>query len=126
MTEDELVTIPVPKRHLAAIYTFIGTLDADGGSATPAQGDEANGWTPELIRRQYVDSPESLKAFQKLLASEPGKEFSTQDVVAALSLPGWKSVAGMLGAAGHRNARYGQPHFPWQTRWGSEDRRCSR
>jgi hypothetical protein len=122
MTEDELVTIPVPTRHLAAIYAFIGALDEGGVSGKPGQAAElSDEWTPDLIERQYRESPDSMKAFQDLLAGEPGKEFSTHDMVSALSLPNWKSVAGILGAYGHRvKSRYSKATFPFETRWENE------
>lgn len=122
MSEDELVSILVPRKHLSAIYAFIGSLDASEhgiGSSTNGAAAGEGGWTSGLIERQYRESPDSMKRFQRLLADEPGKEFSTSDVVAALDVPyGWNSVAGMLGAYGNRvKNRYKQTTFPFQTRW---------
>jgi hypothetical protein len=118
---SELVSILVPKEHLAKVYGFIATLDGDG-SQTPAPATtttEETTWTPELIRRQYAESPKFIKHFQQLLAKRPGEWLTTKEVATALNAPrGSKTVAGALGAYGRRvSNRYGMRTFPFERQW---------
>ena len=128
MNNDELVSILVPKRHLARIYTFIGSLDAPQVAVPAALGsngkvddsvDDHSVWVPKLIERQFRESPDSMKKFQRWLADHPGQEFTTTQMAEALEANrGWNSIAGMLGAYGNRvKNRYKRTTFPFQTRW---------
>ena len=123
-TDTELVTIPVPKQHLSRIYGFVATLDHPAGETAPladAQPDtEAESvWTPDLVRRQFDESPDTIKRFQKLLAGSPGESFSTKTVAAQLNAAkGPKTIAGALGAYGRRTSnRYGMKTWPFAARW---------
>jgi hypothetical protein len=126
METEDLVTIPVPKRHLGAIYTFIGSLEGIPSAGTTngaAQStDEPDEWPREMIERQYRESPESMQKFELWLADHPGQEFTTTDMADALKVPhGWNSIAGMLGAYGNRvRNRYKRTTFPFQSRWNYE------
>lgn len=119
----ELVSILVPKKHLSRIYGFISTLDsspaAAGSSGSEGKADEAKAWTDDLIRRQFNESPEIIKRFQRLLASNPDEWFSTEKIAAQLDAKkGSKSIAGALGAYGRRTSnRYQMKGWPFQHRW---------
>jgi hypothetical protein len=122
--DTDLVSILVPKRHLGRIYGFISTLDGDVVSAEPgavtvAEPEEVPTWSPELIRRQFNESPEIMKRFQKLLADHPGEWFSTTEVATRLNAAkGSKSIAGALGAYGRRTSnRYKMKTWPFGTEW---------
>lgn len=130
MTESdtELVSILVPKRHLARIYGYISTLD--DAAATPAartdqQADtEADStWTPDLVRRQFEESPDTIKAFQLLLAEHPDEWFSTADIAARLGAEkGSRTIAGALGAYGRRTSnRYRMNSWPFRHRWNHNE-----
>src|SRR5262245_34212727 len=95
--DAELVSILVPKQYVTRVYGFISTLDRGGEVvATAATNRE---WAPALIRRQFEESPDIIKRFEKFLASNPGKRFSTSDLASRLNAPnGAKSIAGALGA----------------------------
>src|SRR4051794_4259555 len=83
-TDSELVSIPVPKRHLTRVYGFIASLEGTDGISQAALGLNGDGstkeWTPELIRRQFLESPDTIKRFEKLLAEHEGKWLSTSDI----------------------------------------------
>jgi Family of unknown function (DUF6416) len=119
---SELVSILVPKEHLGKIYGFIGTLDGGGGETsaplTPTSDKETT-WTPELIRRQYNESPEMIKQFQKLLAQHAGEWLSTKEIAQRLNARnGSKTIAGALGAYGRRTSnRYKMKGWPFQNQW---------
>lgn len=120
---EEFVSILVPKRHLTQIYGYIASLNGTATvakeTAPEAKDDE---WDRELIERQYRESPDSMKQFQKHLAANPGREFSTTEVADAIGAEyGWNSVAGALGAYGRRvKNRYKRSTFPFQQRWNHE------
>jgi hypothetical protein len=118
----ELVSILVPKQHLGRVYGFISTLDKEPALTEPdaaAESKEENKWTPELIRRQFVESPDSIKGFQTLLADHQGEWLSTSDIASRLGAErGAKSIAGALGAYGRRTSnRYKMTTWPFQHRW---------
>jgi hypothetical protein len=121
--DTELVSILVPKRHLARIYGYISTLDEDAasGASTPeaAEGAEEPTWTPELVRRQFNESPEIIKRFQKLLAAHPDAWFSTATIATQLNAAkGSKTIAGALGAYGRRTSnRYKMKSWPFRNDW---------
>lgn len=131
MENDSLVNVPVPRRHLSAVYGFIAQLDAAGGPATaadaaaqPAHGsgkdeDRLAEWTPSRLRRAIEESsPNLLKVFAAL-ADRPGDWLSTGDLAAAIGPNAdWKTVAGGLGAFGRRvTSRYGLKTFPFENRF---------
>lgn len=114
-TDSDLVSILVPKLHLKQIYGFIGAL---GGPATPP-ADAGRPWSPNLIRRQFEESPDTIKRLQKILANKPGERFLTSDLASQLKAEkGSKTVAGALGAYGRRVAnRYKMTTWPFDTAW---------
>jgi hypothetical protein len=120
--DTDVVTIPVPKRHLARIYAFIGSLDAPEVHAAVAgangAGETVDEWSLGMVERQYRESPDSMKRFQQWLADHPGQEFTSTQMGEALDVEyGWNSIAGMLGAYGNRvRNRYGKASFPFQSR----------
>ncbi len=121
---NEYVSILVPKQYLTKIYGFIASLDNPHSSPEPLQaqaaGNHEETWDRELIIRQFIESPDSMKKFQKFLADHPGEAFSTSQMAEALGVAGgWNSVAGALGAYGHRvKNRYQMFHsFPFQSKW---------
>lgn len=121
--DAELVSILVPKRHLSRIYGYISTLDEDAASGesapTPAADAEEPTWTPELVRRQFLESPEIIKRFQKLLAAHPEEWFSTATIATQLNAAkGSKTIAGALGAYGRRTSnRYKMTSWPFKHDW---------
>ena len=123
ITPDDYVEVLVPKQHLTRVYGFIASLDTvSETAASPTEvktAQEAKEWTPELIKTQFTDSPDSIKAFQKYLAARPGTWSSTSEIAAALNAAkGSKSIAGALGAYGRRTSnRYGMTGWPFEYKW---------
>src|SRR5688572_26147685 len=96
--DSEFLSIPVPKRHLTRVYGFIASLESAEG--TPDARVNLNGdgkekeWTPELIRRQFLESPDTIRRFQKLLAEHEGTWLSTLNIAQALGAArGAKTIA---------------------------------
>jgi len=114
-TNSELISIHVPKEYLKEIYGFISTL----GPARAAEKKSEPQWLPELIARQFDESPDIIKRFQKILASQPGKKIYTAEMATKLkAAKGSKTVAGALGAYGRRVLnRYKMPAWPFKTEW---------
>lgn len=121
--DEDYVQIPVPRKHLTRIYGYIGSLDGLTGTdevpTTATEPAEEKTWDHLLIARQFNESPDSMKKFQKYLAAHPGQEFSTPEMATGLGVAGgWNSIAGALGAYGRRvKNRYGMSSFPFESRW---------
>ena len=135
--DTELVSILVPKRHLGRVYGFVSTLDDHSASPEAPVSDpdpqpdnghveEAKKWPPELVRRQFAESPKSIKNFQRLLAGHPGEWFSTSEIASRLNaVHGSKSIAGALGAYGRRTSnRYKMKGWPFQVEWNHVEGQC--
>src|SRR2546430_1046027 len=115
--EDELVQVAVPRRHLMEVYAFVASLNG-GGADAPVEPEGA--WPLDQLVLQYRESPESLQRLQKHLAAHAGEEFDTHELADVMGLDrGWNSVAGALGAYGHRLAgRYGgRKEWPFNRRY---------
>ena len=129
--DSEFVSIPVPKRHLTRVYGFIASLDGAEGTQRARVGVNGDGkekeWTPELIRRQFLESPDTIKRFEKLLADHEGTWLSTSNIAQALGAArGAKTIAGALGAYGRRvSNRYRMSTWPFENRWIHEEKQQS-
>lgn len=124
---SEFISIPVPKRHLTRVYGFIASLELPEGTTQARVGLNGDGkqkeWTPELIRRQFVESPDTIKRFERLLADHEGTWLSTSNIAQALGAArGAKTIAGALGAYGRRvSNRYRMSTWPFENRWIHEE-----
>jgi hypothetical protein len=119
---NEYVSVLVPKRHLAKVYGLIATLEGEGDvspEVTTATETKEDGWTPELIRRQFEESPETIQRFQRLLADHQDEWLSTSEIATALNAKkGSKTIAGALGAYGRRvSNRYSMKKWPFEHKW---------
>jgi len=127
---DEYVQVPVPKRYVTQVYGFIASLDQqDPTEAKPlpvvlleSALDPYNGWSEDLIRKQYKQSPETMKKFQKVLAEHPDKEYTSEELANAIGLEyGWNSIAGALGAYQRRiQNRYGMKTWPFSASYDAD------
>ena len=125
MSNDELVSVMVPKKHLAKVYGLIARLDSgepseratesENGSAASNDPDE---WTPSRIRKTVEQSPPAMRNILRRLAERTGEWLTTQDLAEAIENnpdADWKTVAGTLGAFGRRVAnRYGLETWPFE------------
>lgn len=123
---EEFVSVLVPRKHLTRVYGLVASLEqhASGNpEVAPAPNEtKEEQWPRDLIERQYRESPDSMKKFQRFLADHEGKEFSTTQMADAIGVAyGWNSVAGALGAYGRRvKNRYKRESFPFDSRWDHE------
>jgi hypothetical protein len=127
--EDELVPVMVPRRHLSAVYRFIGGLDAEATSEGVSGAPQPN-WTPALLRRMYTESTVSQQAVLKYLAGRPAESVTVLELVKVLPEPtsgrenDEATLNGVIGALGRRVVRhYGMmaPNktalMPYETSW---------
>ena len=69
----ELVSILVPKQHLSRIYGYISTLDSPNTTnGTVGEPEDSPEWTPDLVRRQYVESPDIMKRLDTIFPGPGG------------------------------------------------------
>ncbi|HEX4412913.1 MAG TPA: hypothetical protein VH107_04740 [Lacipirellulaceae bacterium] len=115
MSNDELVAVMVPKRHLAKVYGLIARLDEfvpspDGSSAAGpnsftdaridmdatmermhgraaefASGDADDVWSDSLILRSVRESAGAMKGILRALAERPDQWVSTSALASAIS-----------------------------------------
>ena len=121
MPNDELVSVMVPKRHLAKVYGLIAKLD--GGEAeqpSPSHGN-ADEWTPSRIRTAVDQSPPAMRDILRALAERAGEWLTTHDLAQVIQgnpNADWKTVAGTLGAFGRRvSSRYGLETLPFEGKY---------
>jgi hypothetical protein len=123
---EEFVSVLVPRKHVTRVYGLIASLEqhrsGDSDLATMRSQTKEEQWPRDLIERQYRESPDSMKIFQKYLADHQGEEFSTTEMATALDAAhGWNTIAGQLGAYGRRiKNRYERDSFPFESRWDHE------
>lgn len=115
-TNSDFVSVLVPKLHLKQVYGFLATL---GDEPAKSPSEEGRPWSPELIRRQFEESQDTIKRLQKILANKPGERFLTSDLASQLKAhKGSKTIAGALGAYGRRVAnRYDMTSWPFDATW---------
>ncbi|KAA0215765.1 MAG: hypothetical protein DYG94_06365 [Leptolyngbya sp. PLA3] len=145
MSNEELVNVLVPRRHLSQVYGFIAQLEAAGtarggttasGEAAKAEvtetGNGANNalnldeWTPSRLRKMVEQSPPAMADILEALADRPCEWLSMEDLAAAIKNKpdaDWNTVAGTLGAFGRRvKNRYGIESWPFENRYDHEIR----
>jgi hypothetical protein len=126
MASDDLVTVSVPRKHLAKVYGFIASLESDEplmNSREAATNDSAasDEWTPSRIRKMLQQSPPAMKDILRAMATSPNEWLTTQGLAEAIQGnqdADWKTVAGTMGAFGRRlKNRYGLETFPFEKRY---------
>jgi hypothetical protein len=110
----EYVQMPVRRSLVPQAYRFLADLEA---SAIGIQAGP-QGWTLELLKRQYDESPDVMKRLEKHLANNPGMEFKTSELQKELGVVQASSMPGVFGAFGRRvKNRYGMGTWPFDARW---------
>jgi hypothetical protein len=123
MTTD-LVNVAVPRPYLMQVYRYLA--DLEGKESAPVDAEEAENvivagilkeWTPELIQRSVQESQSTMRGILRALAESPDVPLSSHQLGKALGgVHDWNSVAGALGALGHRcYGRYKVQTLPFQT-----------
>ena len=107
MSDEEYVSILVPKSRVMDIYAFL-SQDTTDGPEPPAPSDEP-ATDADLIRRAYEESPDAMREFLELLAANPDEWLSIEDAREALHMKAKYQLPGVLGAFQRRWQRqYGQ------------------
>lgn len=132
MSNDELVNVLVPKRHLSRVYGLIAELEkgvepkANGSPPVPA-GSDHDDWTASRIRRMVEQSPPAMRDILKAMATRAGDWLTTEDLAKSIEAnpdADWNTVAGTIGAFGRRmRNRYGIDTPPFEKK-RDHDRRC--
>ena len=126
MAIDELVTVSVPRKHLAKVYGFIATLEsveptAAAGETAANEAVTDDEWTPSRIRKMLQQSPPAMKDILRAMALRPNEWLTTLGLAEAIQgndEADWKTVAGTMGAFGRRlKNRYGLETFPFEKRY---------
>lgn len=128
MSDDQLVAVMVPSKHLAQVYGFIASLAGEEAKSPPKAKSEspaANGamdeWTPTRLKKAIEQSPPAMRDILRALANKGGEWLTIEEL--ASSIQGnedatWNTVAGTLGAFGRRlKNRYGLETFPFEKRF---------
>ena len=125
LVADDLVSVPVPTRHLGRVYAFIASLE--GVTFDPKEPSlSTEEWDESLVRRMYEDSPTTVKRMLHALADQPETELTTTDLARVMKPDAtWNSVAGALGAFGRRvRNRYRRSTWPFEMRWDDHEARA--
>jgi hypothetical protein len=111
VSDDEIVSLPVPKKFLMQTMAYVGSLEASESlEPSPPSLPEGNGsqWTDKLLRLATKESGPEMRQGLVEMAKAGDAGITTQELADALGLPkGRASVAGMFGAFGRRcDSRY--------------------
>jgi hypothetical protein len=108
---DEYVQFPVPANRVADVAVFLfGVPEAMPGQRHKPEVQMSEEQRNKLLTRVYVESDRPFRTLLMFLADRPhpADRMSFPDVRAAMGWIDPRSMAGALGAYGHRaNSRYG-------------------
>lgn len=121
MSNDELVTVMVPKKALLKVYRLLANMDTNDASTEDAASKELSvpdEWTPSRIRTAVQQSPPAMRDILRALAQRADEWLTTHELAQAIQgnpEADWKTVAGTLGAFGRRvSSRYGLDSLPFE------------
>lgn len=125
MSNDDLVTVQVPRSRLLEVYALLGrpqAADQEADSVTEETGGPSV-WPDALVARAYRESSPKMKAFLDYLADRPDARLKAAELADAV---GYKphQFAGLLGAFGRRTKnRYRNPggHWFFGAEWSSDE-----
>ena len=106
MTDEEFISVPVPKSQVLAVYRFL--TGVAGPVMAAARTGDGLVTDPAIVTRAYLESPPAMKRFLGLLAAHPDEWLTISEVRDAL---GFKlhQLPGILGAFQRRwQGRYRQ------------------
>jgi len=133
MSNEELISVMVPKKHLTKVYGYIAQLERGEPAQTQGEGEQgpagaraSDEWTPSRIRKMVQQSPPAMRDILRALAEHAGQWMTTEELAGAIQNNAdadWKTVAGTLGAFGRRvRNRYGLETLPFDRRHDHEAR----
>ena len=131
MSENELVSVMVPKRHLPKVYGLIAELE--GVEATSQQvppSDSTAGamddWTSSRVQRMVSESPAAMRDILRAMAERPDQWVTVHQLAEAITGKddaNWNTVAGTMGAFGRRiKNRYAITDKPYEHRYDHTER----
>lgn len=121
------VEVSIPEDLVVDVYAFIAERrqaePPEGETHPDTEGDGArSGWTPEIMKRCYRESPDSMKAVLEHLAERPDEWVGTGTLVGVAGYSERSEMAGVFGAFGRRvKNRYGMDSWPMERHWSHED-----
>lgn len=135
---EDIVMVPVPRRHLGAVYRVIGEGETEAqlapelqpapvAASNLANGDSDNGdWSPNEIARLYRESPPVMRQFLDQLADHPGEVVTAPELSEAIygaeDDRRHRKLPGALGAFGRRvKNRYSKGTWPFRGNWSYEN-----
>lgn len=132
MNNEELdfVSVPIPRRLVTAVYRFVAEQEAElapsdhatRDSLSEAEQREAE-WDDALIRRNWQESPPTIRAFLRVLAKRPDELVPITELARAVypADADRAKLAGVLGAFGRRcSSRYDVRTWPFWREWNYE------
>jgi hypothetical protein len=119
--KEEYVMVAVPKKYVPQVYGLIATGEGALPEASVTQVPQKNAdleddWPNDLLKRQYDESPDTIKLLQQHLAAHPGQGFTRKELEPVMGFDGseWRSFGGALGAFSNRvKNRYKRSNLPF-------------
>ena len=98
------VQIAVPAERVLDVYAYLLGKSPDGGA-----------WTPALLERMYLESPQPMQQILVTLAKRVGVVHTAEELAEGIGRSR-AQLAGVLGAYGRRvKNRYGMETWPFET-----------
>jgi hypothetical protein len=125
-SNDEFINVPVPARHVLAVYRLLADLeeqpDADIESAGP-KGDPAAWDTDKLTKlaTTKLSNTETVARVLDILCEEPGRQSDMQDLVKALPMEYYKLRGNLAAFTRHLNKHYGSDAWPMDVQWRGDE-----
>lgn len=122
------VEVSVPEDLVVDVYELIAELRSEGrplrekSDEDKEQREVERDWTPELMRRCYRESPNSMTAILEYLGERPGEWVGTGELIDVAGYTERSEIAGVFGAFGRRvKNRYSMDTWPTDRHWSHED-----
>jgi len=131
-SNDDLVSVMVPRNYLSRVYGLIAELDGAKGTTQNSNSESslstddqdagpAVEWTPLRLRKMISQTHSSaMRDILRVLAENAGEWLTSHRLAASIEGKpdaDWNTVAGTLGAFGRRvRNRYGLKTWPFEHR----------
>jgi len=125
-SDDTLIPVHVPRRHLSAVYGFIASLDS---AAVPSSVDNDETepvevtWPVEDLRR-FAETPTATSVtigkVLDVLAASPGEYFSTSQLEDQTGVPRQNLKGAFSALTRHVNAHYQARDWMLTCSWGPD------
>jgi hypothetical protein len=125
--EGDLIMIPVPRKHLMAVYGFLAQLDRGDQTEEDSVEDDAEEdvpfvWSVEDLRR-FAETPtatsDTIGKVLDVLAAVPGEYLPTSDLEEKTGVPRNKLKGAFSALTRHINTHYDGQGWMLMWEWGS-------